>query len=194
MDYYSALNPPTTDDLYVLLVTSSDPSCAPDSHDTTCASALATASDLGKMNVRIIVLSVDNQPKRNACLSQIPQNGYLKLPPNVQSVYPTTSPSDLGTDLTDLFDAIARNACTLSSYPQIPPNNDLTVYIGQDTVSRLVDANDQDGWRCTANCTGITLVGSACDKWVKAPPLSNLEITYACSWCGGSTPCSPWGP
>jgi hypothetical protein len=115
-DYYSALNPPTTDDLYVLLVTSSDPSCAPDSHDTTCASALATASDLGKMNVRIIVLSVDNQPKRNACLSQIPQNGYLKLPPNVQSVYPTTSPSDLGTYLTEIFDAIARNACTLSSY------------------------------------------------------------------------------
>jgi hypothetical protein len=192
-DYYSTLNPPTTDDVYVLLVTSSDPSCGSESHDTTCTSALTTASDLGTLKVRIIVLSVDYQPKHSACLSQIPLNAYLKLPPSVQSVYPTTSPSDLGTYLTEIFDAIARNACNLSSSPQIPPNTDLTVYIGQDTVSRMVDANDQDGWRCTANCTGITLVGSACEKWVKAPPMSNLEVTYACSWCGGPTPCSSWG-
>jgi hypothetical protein len=193
-DYYSTLNPPTTDDVYVLLVTSSDPSCGSDSHDTTCASALAAASDLGKMNVRIIVLSVDYQPKHNACLSQIPLYGFLGLSPSVQSVYPTTSPSDLGVALTEIFDAIARNACNLSFLPQIPPNTDFSVYIGQDTVSRMVDANDQDGWRCTANCTGITLVGSACTNWVKAPPMSNLEVTYACSWCGGPTPCSPWGP
>jgi hypothetical protein len=191
-DYYGALNPPTTDDLYVLLVTASDPSCGSDSHDTTCTNALAAASDLGKLNVRIIVLSVDSQARHNPCLSQIPLNGYLKLPTSVHSVYPTSSPSDLGTALTELFDAIARNACTLSFSPQIPPNTDLTVSIGQNTtVSPIVGANDQDGWRCTnPSCTGITLVGSACDQWVKAPPMSDLYVGYACSWCGGSTPCS----
>jgi hypothetical protein len=194
-DYYSALNPPTSDNLYVLLVTASEPSCSADSHDTTCSNALSAASDLGKLPVRIIVLSVDYQPKHNSCLSQIPLNGSLDLPPNVQSLYPTTSPSDLSTALTGLFDAIAKYACTLSSLPLIPPNTDLTVSIGQDTVSPIVNANDQDGWRCTnPSCTGIKLVGSACDQWVKPPQMSNLDVSYACSWCGGPTPCSSWGP
>ena len=189
-DYYSTLSPPTTDNLYVLLVTSSEPSCAADSHDA-CSSALAAASDLGKLNVRIIVLSVDYQPKRSSCLSQIPLNGSLQLPPNVQSVYPTNNPYDLSSALTDLFNAIARDACILSSSSVVPPNKDLTVSIGQDQV----DPNDQTGWQCAnSNCTKITLAGSACDEWVSKTWISDLDVGYACSWCGGPTPCSAWGP
>ena len=178
----------TDDDVYILLVTSSEPSCSADSHDA-CASAQYAAGSLGDMGVRIIVLSVGNQPDPgSSCLYQITERGSQKLPDGVQSVYAASSSYDLSNALSAVFSAVARNACTLRASSMVPPSGvQPTVYIGQTYVPPI-EGNGQDGWSYVYfSRTKIEFFGSACELWLSpgAAQLTNPDFTYnACtpSW------------
>jgi hypothetical protein len=173
-DYYKAN--PTTDDLYILLVTSSEPSCAGEDQ---CSSARSAANDLGDENVRIIVLSVDYQPDSWSCLYQIGRRGWS--PRASQLLYSANSTSDLSSYLSEIFSAVARSACTLNSDSGIVPPGQaqLLVWLGKTPVSQT-DWNNQDGWSATPNQTTITLSGSACDNYLSSQ--DKLQVGYnACT-------------
>ena len=185
--------PSTEDDVYVLLVTSSEPSCSADSHDP-CASARIAAGSLGDMSIRIIVLSVGNQPDQgSSCLYQIAERGFHDPSDGIQLVYPVTNSDDLKNAVADVFSAVAKHACTctLSSTSMVPPSGVLpTVYIGQTAIP---PSDGQDGWSYdTFSRTRITFSGSACKTWLgSGAPLTTPDFIYQCSVCGGPNACYP---
>ena len=153
---------------YVLLVTSTEPSCAAESHDI-CSLARSAASDLGDAGVKIVVLSVDYQPDPNSCLSQISLKGStLQLPTNTKALYPVYNASELSDALTEFFSAVAKTSCTMVSReaPRTPDPAQLTVSVGNHLI-QPIDGNSKDGWSFgDPNGTSITFSGSACDDWV----------------------------
>jgi len=193
-DYYRAN--PTEDDVYILLVTSSEPSCAGDSRGA-CSEAQKVASDLSSLGIRIIVLSVGYQPdNKNSCLSQISQRGSQNLPDGVQLLYTAMSPNDLTGALDALFNAVKQNACTWSSTPVVPPNLSLVVSIGGEKVPQI-EGTGQDGWKLAFfDGTKITLTGTYCTKWLTSPQYFKPDVGYPCSFCGGPNACypTPWQP
>jgi hypothetical protein len=180
-DYYNAN--PTTDDLYILLVTSSEPTCASEDQ---CSSARSAANNLGDAGVRIIVLSVGYEPELWSCLSQIGRKG--SSPRASQSLYTASSVSDVGSKLNDIFSVVAQSACTMNSSIVPPSQAQLQVSIGKTPVSQT-DWNNPDGWSATPNQTSITLSGSACDSYLNSQ--DKLLVGYACSPCGGPNACTP---
>lgn len=177
---------PSTGAPYILLVTSSEPSCASESHDV-CSSALSAASDLGNLGVSIIVLSLGYQPAPGSCLSGLSRtpSGQSDI---TDSLYTPSSTSELASNLDDLFKTIARASCTMTS-TSIPPNTQLTVNIDGESIQQA-DGSNPNGWSYSNfNNTSITFYGSACDDWVNSqvpPP----DIGYYCSSCGGPNACS----
>jgi hypothetical protein len=103
-----------------------------------------------------------------------------------------TSSYDLINAVTEVFSAVAKNACTLSSTSALPPNGVLpTVYIGQT----YIPFDSQDGWSYAAfSRTKITFWGSACRTWLgSGSQFTNPDISYQCSACGGPNACtSAW--
>ena len=190
-DYYRSKNP--DNDAYVLLVTSSEPSCAADSRDV-CSTARNYATDLGESKIRVLVLSVGYQPEPNSCLAQISQKGSSHLPQGIKALYAVNNTNDLNSTLGDIFDALSKNACTLSSLPVAPPSDaKLSVSIGQDPISQ-VDSVSQDGWSyASPDHTRISFNGAACTEWLDKSYDSRPYVTYPCSNCGGPVACySQW--
>ncbi len=182
----------STDDQYVLLVTSSDPSCAAES-DMACADARNAASDLGNAGVHLYVLSVGYQPDQGSCLYQVSQIGSSSLPPHTKPLYPANDAYDLTTALSDIFSAVARSACFMTSDYQ-PPSPALTVYAGSSVPVPQVSGSSQDGWFFSdPRRISITFSGSACDDWVKSQ-LTRPDVSYSCSSCDGPNACSNWQP
>jgi hypothetical protein len=167
-DYYKSLT--TNDDLYVLLVTSSEPSCAGDQ----CFDALSAAADLGNERIRIFVLSVAYQPEPWSCLSQIARKGASPHASN--SLYTANNVSDLRDALSQVFSAVAQSACTLNSSSVPPSNAKLTVSIGTAPVSPAA-WDGRDGWSANSNNTIITLSGSACDNYLSLQEKLNVGYT-----------------
>ena len=187
-DYYRSK--PTDDDVYVLLVTSSEPSCSGDGRDA-CSSARNYAADLGDAKIRLIVVSVGYAPDPNSCLSQISQKGSLKLPQGIKSLYSVSNANDLNGAFTDIFTALERNACTLSSLFKPPGQAQLSVSIGADPIPQ-VDSPGPDGWSyANSDHTRLTFNGKACDEWLGATMYDKLYVSYPCSTCAGPNACYP---
>ena len=183
-------DPTNDDDLYVLLLTSSEPSCAAESHDV-CASARNAASALGTNKVRIVVLSLGYQPDPSSCLSQISQKGSLDLPYGIQTLYSVKDSNDLANTINGLFLAIAKKtSCTMNS-TIVPANQALTVYIGQELVPQT-DGHNQDGWSyADPTHTSITFSGKFCNDWVNSTG-QEPTVGYYCSLCPGPNACNAW--
>jgi hypothetical protein len=193
-DYYKARyqNEPADEDRYVLLVTSSEPSCASESHDV-CASARSAASDLGRLGppgVRIIVLSLGYVPDQGSCLFKISQtSSSLLKPDNTSYLYTPYSVDDLAYDLDRFFLAVARASCTLTSQTLPPSHAQVTVSIGQDQIQQT-DGSSPGGWVYSSpDHTSITLLGQDCDNWVQSQA-TTPDVGYSCSPCGGPNACS----
>jgi hypothetical protein len=179
--------PPTDDDRYVLLVTSSDPSCAAESHNV-CADARSAAGELGTLDnagVRIVVLYLGDQP--SPCLHKISQTpSLLRQPPNTQPLYAPNTIGELTGNLDEFLSAVARTSCTMDS-ATLPPSHDLAVSIGTDPI-QPVDGSGQNGWSyANPNLTSITFSGSACDAWLKSQE-SKPTVAY-CTACGAPIAC-----
>lgn len=183
--FYSTDNP--TEDRYILLVTSSEPSCAAEGHEV-CTSALKSATDLGNNGVRIVVLSVGYQPSQaSSCLYEISQTGSkLPLPANTKALYAAESSYELTNALTEFVSAVSRTACTLD-FTTLPPSQaELSVSIGGNYPVLQTDGNTQDGWSFanTTNHTSIRLSGSACEYYMTTQ--YPIYIGYTCSPCDGA--------
>jgi len=173
-DYYKA-EPATTDEQDILLVTSSEPSCA-GAADNPCSSALSAANDLGNLSVRIFVLSVDYQPPPWSCLSQFPRGGSS---PHDSLMYTANDSSSLGTKLNTIFSKVAQAACTLNlSSVDVPPQAGLQVSMGKDSVPQLGWTGGQDGYWANNNNTSITLSGSACNDYL----ISQGKLVVRYTW------------
>ena len=169
-EYYKVKDRPSspTNDRYVLLVTSSEPSCSGESRDI-CSQALGAASDLGNAaGVRIVVLSMGYLPDQKLCLSQISQKGSTQLlPANTKPLYTVYNNYDLSAALTEFFSAVAEASCTMISRDAPPTLNpaQLTVSVGGHLV-QPIDGNG-NGWSFGDPAgTSITFAGSACEDWV----------------------------
>jgi hypothetical protein len=182
---------PTNGDRYVLLVTSSEPSCAAENHNV-CTDAIAAANALGEAGVGIVVLSLANP---GSCLDKISRtHSLLQQPPSTQSLYTPNTVDDLANNLDEFFSAVARAACTMDSLTTIPPSwADLSVLIGNDQVQPADGNNQNGGWSANPNRTSITLSGQDCDNWV-SPQAGKLSVQYDCSLCGGPNSCPPYYP
>jgi hypothetical protein len=192
-DYYKSKYPLLSDDHYILLVTSSEPSCAslPDGTDL-CAKALSAANELGTAGVRLFVLSVGYTPDAGSCLVRLSGIGSSQdLPDGTVSLYAPSTLKDLESTVANLAVAAAHTSCTLDSIDLPPPTPArVSVSIGQSDISQ-VDSTTKDGWSFLDSAhTSIVLSGTACDKWVGSKE-SQLSASYSCSTCGGSNAC-PW--
>jgi hypothetical protein len=161
-DYVADPKNTTNDDQYVLLVTSSEPSCTGQDQ---CNNALSAANALGNAGVGIFVLSVGNQPDSWSCLTQIGRKG--PLPRTSKLLYSANYVSDLSDMINTIFSAIARSACTLNSSIKPPAQATLDVSIGSTSVPPA-DWSGQNGWSASPNKTSITLSGSACDDYLSS--------------------------
>jgi hypothetical protein len=191
-DYYET-KPFSSDDHYVLLVTSSEPSCAFLSDNTdACSKALSAANELGGAGIRLIVHSVGYTPDPGSCLDRLSLTGSSQdLPDNTDPMYTPSSSYALSTAVTEIAAAAARTSCTLDSYDLPPPSAaPMNVSIGTTGIQR-VDSTAKDGWSFADSArTSIILSGSACDKYVNSQK-ATLSASYSCSTCGGSNAC-PW--
>jgi len=191
-EYYKAKDKqsPPTNDRYVLLVTSSEPSCASESHDV-CSQARTAASDLGNVaGVRIVVLSMGYQPDPNLCLSQISQKGSTQpLPANTKPLYTVYNSYDLSAALTEFFSAVAQASCTLISRDAPPTLNQaqLSVSVGGRSVQPIDGSGN--GWAFGDPAgTSITFSGSACEDWVNNSQYSKPYVLYS----EGPNNCPSW--
>jgi hypothetical protein len=170
----SSWNPDRT----ILLVTAADePTCASDTHTSdACSSAKTAANDLcTNYDSRLYLLSVGHNPDANSCLSRVSQISSILPPiPNLQTLYPATNANDLNNYLNQLFHAIAKKACTVTTHGLIPTGQgSLLVTFGTKTISQVDDPSVQNGWNYTGDFTGITLGDKACDDY-----LNSLKQTY----------------
>ena len=180
----------TDEDRYVLLVTSSEPSCAAENHNV-CTDAIAAANALGDAGVRIVVLSLATP---GSCLDKISRtHSLLQQPASTRSLYTPNTVDDLANNLDEFFLAVARAACTMDSLTTIPPSwADLSVAMGPAPV-QMANGNGQDGWSyANPDHTSITLSGQDCENWLfsQAP----IDVHYPCSLCGGPNSCPPYYP
>jgi hypothetical protein len=192
-DYYESEYLMSSDDHYVLLVTSSEPSCAslPDSTDA-CSKALSAANELGGAGIRLIVLSVGYAPDPGSCLDRLSLTGSSQdLPDATDPMYTPSSSYALSTAVNEIAAGAARTSCTLISYETPPPSTaPMNVSIGTTGIQR-VDSTSKDGWSFADSArTTIVLSGSACDKYVNSQK-ATLSASYSCSTCGGGNAC-PW--
>lgn len=168
---------------YVLLITGAEPSCSADlSGADTCGTARTIATNLGKMDIPVIVLSVgypaDSNP--SSCLVQLSNRGTVSpMPSNVPRLYISDSSNDLKDDLSTLLSALARKSCTLTAVDWVPDYATLTVSVGDTTIAK--DASN--GWSFGWDRSQIRLSGSACDQYLKSPQGTLVHVTYTCSTC-----------
>jgi hypothetical protein len=175
-------------DRYVLLVTSSDPSCAAESHDV-CPTALRVVSELiNNADVRIVVLSVGYAPDQGSCLYRISQTGSSWTTGlNIQPLYTANSRYDLAHALDEFVSAVAQSVCTVSTSP-IPDGAQLNVSL-DSTNFHPTDGNNQDGWSYADGAhTSIKWSGSACSDYMRSTT-KNLVVSYPCSYCDGPFAC-----
>jgi len=179
--------PPWSDTSYVLLVTASEPNCAPafDNRDP-CVSAKSAASDLANLRVPVIVLSVGNTLGSKSCLAAISKYG-MAYAPSKTSYDPSTA-KELSNAVYDIVSNVARASCTLETN-DIPPNNATpSVYLGK----RLVPPSEQDGWSFgDPSRSTIVLSDSWCDLYLASTQITYLPAGVTCSLCAGPDAC-PW--
>ena len=191
-DYYKSDFSNSYGDRYVLLVTSSDPSCAADAHDP-CDYAKTAASNLGNLGIHMAVLIVGRQPGETPCLSKVSQYGSAALPQYTSPLYAANSTTELDNDLIEFFSAAASTACTLDTTASVPDQTQLTVSIGLNFVPQ-VDRTNLDGWSFVNFAhTIIAFSGSACDQFVNST-LLQPDVGYSCSSCDSHNTCGPLGP
>lgn len=164
-------------DHYVLLVTSTEPSCAADSQNV-CANALNAAGDLNNAGVNIAVLSVGYQPIPGSCLYRISQYGSSWATDlSTTSWYTANSLYDLSNAVNGFVLAVAQSACTVNINPA-PNWAQLFVSIGSKTYQQT-DGTNQDGWAFASPArASITLSGSACTDFVNSPGKNQLSVGY----------------
>jgi hypothetical protein len=175
-DYY---NKPTrmkpSSDGYILLVTSSDPSCAADTSNL-CDQALSSAEDLvNNLDVRIVVIDVGSPPPGpDSCLDKISTIGSgLTSPPlpTGQSLYAVSSVADLTSAVDDVAFAIAQEACTVDLTNISIPSDHSQVVVSFDNGNIPVQPPDPsnpdgNGWSISSDNTRITFSGSNCTQIV----------------------------
>jgi hypothetical protein len=166
--YYSAeTGPPWGDSRYVLLVTSSDPSCAADNSDL-CYTARSTVSHLLRLGVGVVVLSVGAQPTPDSCLGRISKLGSGATSHGGATLYSALTFSDLTDAVTTFVLRVAENACTvdLTGIRDIPKDQQLVVSF--DNSNDLIQKLDSygNGWTFAGN-SRITFSGPPCDQIVQ---------------------------
>ena len=190
-EYYRWKDSFSSDDRYVLLVTSSEPSCAADSSNL-CDDAISSASDLSNSNVHIVVLTLDYQPDPSSCLYQISQLGSSALPLNIARSISARNVSDLASSLDIFVAAVERSACTMTTSPPIPRQATISISIDTGNEIAQVDGEGQDGWYIVNfNRNKIRFSGSACEEFLNSQ-VTSPDASYSC--CDGPYACSPWRP
>ncbi len=200
LGYYNSH--PSWDDKYVVLVTSSDPSCAGSSSDP-CDGAVSAAHDLGNMGVQVVVFSVGWQPSANSCLMRISQVGSsssVSNLPNNTSLYASTSSDVLNTQMGAFVSAVASNACTVDLSPYVTTDPSLVVVSfpsstgpGFEAVPQATQTSGSwsDGWHfVNAGYNRMTFTGQYCTEIVDSSVrISDISIGFSCSTCGGPNAC-----
>ncbi len=184
-DAYRRGRPPTS----VILLTSSDPSCATDpSHPAgdPCTAAQSAVKDLSQAAIPIPVIVVSlggNLP----CLSK---TSTTSLPDNVQKFYQPASRDELSKDIQDIFGAIQKGACDL--YPVLGNNNGPGSYYGSRPLKVTLNntdlkENDPNGYSI-GNFGTINLAGSACTLYLAAQSPDAAQATYPYYYHSYSSP------
>jgi hypothetical protein len=184
-DYFNKPNKMMATTGYILLVTSSDPSCAADSSNL-CSQALNAAEDLANtFSMRTLVLDVGSPPPSfTSCLAQI--GGMMGSGPNahsgpsVQSFYNVSNQQNLGSAIDDIVSAIAQESCTVDltniAIPYDHSQVTVSLYNGKSLVqSPDPGSPDANGWTISADETSITFSGSAC-KQIESGAANSIRI------------------
>ena len=150
---------------------------------------MSAATELGKLGVRIFVISVGYQPGLGSCLTSISQVGTsVALPAGAQAIYAPSTAAAVTSNVSQVVLSIAKRFCTLQSACPPPAQASLEVSIGTTTIAKVA-GSQSDGWYFADSTRAhITLSGSACDQYLKADP-NSLFVSYMCSTCGGPTAC-----
>jgi hypothetical protein len=197
--------PPSNNSRFVVLVTSSNPSCAADNSDL-CDEAASAAYDLANGangngidgGAQIIVFSIGGPSDLGSCLARIAYTGSSS--PRFhggRSLYSPSTPDQVTSDIRDFVALVARNACNLDLYPNAPDSTTVVVSLasagGSTTptpVPQTTVANP-NGWSFSNPPLNsrIALSGSACDQFLD--PQVNLQVDYTYSTCCDPNACFP---
>ncbi len=156
---------------YILLVTSSDPSCAADSSNL-CSQALNAVEDLANsFSMRTLVLNVGSPATSSgSCLAQISRKGSglsAHSGPSGQSLYTANSQADLKKAIDEIVSPIAQGACTVDLTHITITNQVAVSFDNGNNGNSPVQPHDPgnpaaNGWTMSADETSITFAGSAC--------------------------------
>jgi hypothetical protein len=172
---------------FVLLVTASEPSCAVEGTNDLCSAALNAATDLGKLDVPVVVYSMGFPVDSNSrsCLAKLSSVGSVtqQLPGGAAKLNVVNSTSALKDNMTALLNAIAAMRCTLTMNESIGDGVSLAVTVGSTSIKQ----DGPDGWSFdnSAGHSTIKLSGTACQMYVASPQLT-VSAAYSCVNCAGA--------
>lgn len=171
-------------DVYVLLITASEPICGTDA-GTPCGVATKAANDLAGLGIPVVVFAMGYQGAKasTSCLLalsktsttiQVP-NGpstTTSMPAGTSRLYTSGSSQEAQDNLKNLLDAVQQDACSFQYYAAAPP-----AIVSID--GKPIDRNSPDGWSVDPNNTYlIRLYGSACKQYLD----SSQQHTVQGSW------------
>jgi hypothetical protein len=157
-------------DQYVMLFTSSEPSCSGQDAATVCQAARNAISGLANNHVQVYVFSVGYPPDKTGCLSDLTKVGSMTTLVTVNDY------SDLSGRLDGILHTAAASACTMT-LDGPPTNSKLDVYIGPTLVP-------PDGWTYTPGArNAITLNSTYCSQYVAAVTNDKFGVA-SYSTCG----------
>jgi hypothetical protein len=170
---------------YILLVTSSDPSCAADSSSNLCNQALSATADLANnFAVRTTVLNVGSSaPSFNSCLDKLSRKSSSLAAshsgPTLQSLYAVSSIPDLTSALDGVVSTIAQQACTIALTHVTIPRDHSQISVSFDDGTISIPSPDPgnpnaNGW--TISPDSIRFTGSDCQK-ITTGPVAFVGIT-----------------
>jgi hypothetical protein len=163
-EYFSKGQRQFDGDQYVLLFTSSEPSCAGQDSATACAAAGKAASDLNNDGVRVNVFSVGYPPDPSGCLSN--------LNPKTTKLSVATSSKDLSSAVHSIIHQAASAACTLIYYQTPPADAKVQISLGPN------GSVPSDGWTFGYTRNVITLLGSSCETFLQTT-MDRLSVTFS---------------
>jgi hypothetical protein len=155
-------------DQYVLLFTSSEPSCSGQEAASVCQSARNAISGLANNRVQVYVFSVGYAPDKAGCLSDLTKAGSTTTLVTVNDF------ADLSSRLDGILHTAAASACTMT-LDGPPPGSKLDIYLGPTLVP-------SDGWTYTPGArNAITLNGTYCNQYLA--PTMNDKVVASYSTC-----------
>ena len=157
-------------DQYVMLFTSSEPSCSGQDAAAICQAARNAISGLANNHVQVYVFSVGYPPDKAGCLSDLTKVGSMTTLVTVNDY------GDLSGRLDGILHTAAASACTMTLDGPPPTNSKLDVYIGPTLVP-------PDGWSYTPGArNAITLNSTYCSQYVAS--MTNDKVVVSYSTCG----------